>query len=186
MYNKLIIEHLKVTDKGRIRSRWCWFGVGTGFIKKCNTIDEKTKSKNYMRLKLYNLFCEILQETCTVINQVWTGLNSFRVTSEIKIWKRLKLKSPRKGPLRGIQSSECTSFQLQRGDSLKPQWKAKKKTIFSVLWNRNRNFLTSGTGTGTITCSKVRTGTIIIYGSGTGTRYNIMYLITFLWKQLTM
>jgi hypothetical protein len=113
MYNKLIIEHLKVTDKGRIRSRWCWFGVGTGFIKKCNTIDEKTKSKNYMRLKLYNLFCEILQETCTVINQVWTGLNSFRVTSEIKIWKRLKLKSPRKGPLRGynlvnLRPSSCS------------------------------------------------------------------------------
>jgi hypothetical protein len=112
-----------------------------------------------------------------------SGLNRSELiprNSEIKIWKRLKLKSPRKGPLRGIQSSESTSFQLQRGDSLKPQWKAKKKTIFSVLWNRNRNFLTSGTGTGTITCSKVRTGTIIIYGFGTGARYNIMYLITFL------
>ncbi len=35
-----------------------------------------------------------------------------------------------------------------------------------VLWNRNRwnrNFLTSGTGT------------VINYGSGTGTRYKIMY-----------
>jgi hypothetical protein len=39
---------------------------------------------------------------------------------------------------------------------------------FSVLWNRNRrnrNFLTSGTGTAT--CQKVVTGTVINYGSGT-------------------
>jgi hypothetical protein len=35
---------------------------------------------------------------------------------------------------------------------------------------RNRNFLTSGTGT----------GTVINYGSGTGTRYEIMYLINFI------
>jgi len=55
----------------------------------------------------------------------------------------------------------------------------KENHIFSVV-EPEPNFLTSGTGTGTITCSKVRTGTIIIYGSGTGTRYNIMYLITFL------
>ncbi len=48
----------------------------------------------------------------------------------------------------------------------------------TVLWNRNRNrsnrnFLTSGTGSGneTVTCSKVgtKTGTIISYGFGTGT-----------------
>jgi hypothetical protein len=49
--------------------------------------------------------------------------------------------------------------------------------ILPVLWNRNRNrnrrnrnFLTSGTGT------------VINYGSGTGTRYKIMYLITFIKK----
>jgi hypothetical protein len=44
-----------------------------------------------------------------------------------------------------------------------------------ALWNRNRrnrNFLTSGTGTGI--------GTVINYGYGSGTRYNIMYLITFI------
>ncbi len=58
-----------------------------------------------------------------------------------------------------------------------------------VLWNwnrnrnrRNRNFLTSGTGTGagSVTCWKVGTGTVINYGSGTGTRYKIMYLISFI------
>jgi hypothetical protein len=42
----------------------------------------------------------------------------------------------------------------------------------AALWNRNRrrnrNFLTNGTGT------------VINYGSGTGTRYNIMYFITFI------
>jgi spectrin alpha len=40
------------------------------------------------------------------------------------------------------------------------------KHIQAALWNRNRrnrNFLTSGTGT------------VINYGSGTGTRYKIMY-----------
>ncbi len=43
--------------------------------------------------------------------------------------------------------------------------------LTSALWNRNRrnrNFLTSGTGT------------VINYGSGTGTRYKIMCLITFI------
>ncbi len=53
---------------------------------------------------------------------------------------------------------------------------------------RNRNFLTSGTGTGTrtgtvpVTCEKVgtETGTVINYGSGTGTRDKIMYLISFI------
>jgi hypothetical protein len=44
------------------------------------------------------------------------------------------------------------------------------KKLEAVLWNRNwnrknRNFLTSGTGTGTVTN----------YGSGTETRYKIMY-----------
>ncbi len=36
------------------------------------------------------------------------------------------------------------------------------KLFYTVLWkrNRNRNFLTSGTGT--VTCYKVRTGTVII------------------------
>jgi hypothetical protein len=38
-----------------------------------------------------------------------------------------------------------------------------------------RNFLTSGTGT--VTCKKVCTGTVINYGSETGTRYKIMYRI---------
>ena len=59
--------------------------------------------------------------------------------------------------------------------------------VEAVLWNRNRNrrnrnFLTSGTGTvtGTVTCLKVRTGTVINYGSGTGTRHKIMYLISFI------
>jgi hypothetical protein len=56
------------------------------------------------------------------------------------------------------------------------------KGLFSkaALWNRNRNrnFLTSGTGT--VTCEKVGTGTVINYGSGTGTRYKIMYLSTFI------
>jgi hypothetical protein len=48
------------------------------------------------------------------------------------------------------------------------------ETRKAVLWNRNRrnrNFLTSGTGT------------VINYGSGTGTRFNrfnIKYLITFI------
>jgi hypothetical protein len=52
----------------------------------------------------------------------------------------------------------------------------------AVLWNRNRNFLTSGTGTGTVTWKKVGTGTgtgtgtVINFGSGTGTRYKIMNL----------
>jgi hypothetical protein len=44
------------------------------------------------------------------------------------------------------------------------------------MWNRNhrnRNFLTSGTGT--VTCKKDGAGTVIDYGSGTGTRYKIMY-----------
>jgi hypothetical protein len=45
-------------------------------------------------------------------------------------------------------------------------------------WNRNRNFLTSGTGT--VTCSKVGNGTVINYGFGTGARYKIMYLISFI------
>ncbi len=48
----------------------------------------------------------------------------------------------------------------------------------AVLWNRNRrnrNFLTSGTGT--VTCLKVGTGSVINYGSGTGTRYQIMFII---------
>jgi hypothetical protein len=35
----------------------------------------------------------------------------------------------------------------------------------AALWNRNRNFLTIGTGT------------VINYGSGTGTRYKIMYRV---------
>ncbi len=53
----------------------------------------------------------------------------------------------------------------------------------AVLWNRNRNrrnrnFLTSGTGT--VTCLKVGTGTVINYGSGTWTRHKIMYLISFI------
>ncbi len=55
----------------------------------------------------------------------------------------------------------------------------------AALWNRNRNsrnrnFLTSGTGT--VICYKVGTGTVINYGSGTGTRYRykIMYLISFI------
>ncbi len=50
-----------------------------------------------------------------------------------------------------------------------------------ALWNRNRNwnrrnrnFMTSETGIGTVT--------VINYGSGTGTRYNILYLITFIKK----
>ncbi len=50
----------------------------------------------------------------------------------------------------------------------------------AVLWNRNRrsrNFLPCGTGT--VTRSKVGTGTAINYGSGTVTRYKIMYLIIF-------
>jgi hypothetical protein len=47
-----------------------------------------------------------------------------------------------------------------------------------ALWNRNRrnrNFLTSGTGI----------GTVINYGYGTGTRYNIMYLMTFILKNFS-
>jgi hypothetical protein len=36
--------------------------------------------------------------------------------------------------------------------------------------HKNRNFLPCGTGT----------GTVINYGSGTGTRFKIMYLITFI------
>jgi hypothetical protein len=40
----------------------------------------------------------------------------------------------------------------------------------------------TGTGIGTVTCKKVGTGTVINYGSGTGTRYNIMHLITFIKK----
>jgi hypothetical protein len=44
--------------------------------------------------------------------------------------------------------------------------------------------LTSGTGTvtGTVTCEKVGTGigTVINYGSGTGTRHKIMYFISFI------
>jgi hypothetical protein len=41
--------------------------------------------------------------------------------------------------------------------------------------------LTSGTGTGTVTCEKVRTGTgtVINYGSGTGTRYIVLRLPSF-------
>ncbi len=35
-------------------------------------------------------------------------------------------------------------------------------------------------GTGTVTWSKGGTGTAINYGSGTGTRYKIMYLISFI------
>jgi hypothetical protein len=42
------------------------------------------------------------------------------------------------------------------------------------------NFLTRGTGTVTVTYKKVRTGTVINYGSGTGTRYEIRYLISFI------
>ncbi len=42
----------------------------------------------------------------------------------------------------------------------------------AVLWNRNRNFLTSGIGTGT--------GTAIQYGFGTRTRYKNMFLISFI------
>jgi hypothetical protein len=52
------------------------------------------------------------------------------------------------------------------------------KHIQAALWNRNRNFLTSGTGT--VTCKKVGTGTGINYVSGTGTRNKIMYLISFI------
>jgi RNA recognition motif-containing protein len=55
------------------------------------------------------------------------------------------------------------------------------KQIKAVLWNRNRrnrNFLTSGTGP--VTCLKVGTGTVINYGSGTGSRYKIMCLISFI------
>ena len=42
--------------------------------------------------------------------------------------------------------------------------------------------MTSGTGTvtGTVTWQKVGTGTVINYGSGTGTRHKIMYLISFI------
>ncbi len=43
------------------------------------------------------------------------------------------------------------------------------KHIQAALWNRNRNFLTSGTGT----------GTVINYGSRTGTRYK-NYVFDFL------
>jgi len=42
------------------------------------------------------------------------------------------------------------------------------KSSQPVLWNRNRrnrNFMASGTGT--VTCKKVRTGTVTNYGSGT-------------------
>jgi hypothetical protein len=45
----------------------------------------------------------------------------------------------------------------------------------AALWNRNRrnrNFLSSGTGTGTVT--------VIKYGSETGPRFQIMYLIFFI------
>ncbi len=69
-------------------------------------------------------------------------------------------------------------------------------TLRQALWNRNRrkrNFWTSGTGTvgtvtfglvepepaGSVTCSKVGTGTVINYDSGTGTRYKMIYLISF-------
>ena len=45
---------------------------------------------------------------------------------------------------------------------------------------KSRNFLPCGTGTGTETRKKVGTGTVINYGSGTGTIYKIMYLITFI------
>ena len=44
--------------------------------------------------------------------------------------------------------------------------------------------MTSGTGTvtGTVTWQKVGTGTVINYGSGTGTRHKIMYLVSFIKK----
>jgi hypothetical protein len=40
--------------------------------------------------------------------------------------------------------------------------------------------LTSGTGT--LSCVKIGTGPVINYGSGTGTRHKIMYLISFIKK----
>jgi hypothetical protein len=46
---------------------------------------------------------------------------------------------------------------------------------------KNQQRYGTGTGIRTVTCQKVGTGTVINYGSGTGTRYDIMYLITFMY-----
>jgi hypothetical protein len=62
--------------------------------------------------------------------------------------------------------------EIQRREQEAERWREEQEfaALQAVLWNRNRrnrNFWTNGTGT------------VIIYGSGTGTRYKIMYLISF-------
>jgi hypothetical protein len=55
------------------------------------------------------------------------------------------------------------------GDNEELETVQMKAVGMAVLWNRNcrnRNFLPCGTGTGTVTCQKVGTGTVINDGSG--------------------
>jgi hypothetical protein len=74
--------------------------------------------------------------------------------------------------LKSIERREFTNHVLFNEPS-----KLAGLSLSAVLWNRNRNFLNSGTGTVKV---GTRTGTVINYGSGTGTRYKIMYLISFI------
>ncbi len=71
------------------------------------------------------------------------------------------------GPFAGVDQN-LTLCRLQHIDHCQPYARVDFIPQETALWNRNRNFLISGTGT------------VINYGSGTGTRYIIMYLIIFI------